>query len=167
MWTCIRANFTLFKCPSHIACIILDSNTLTSTVRAVVAKGNCCHTSLICQLYIGYCFDANYSNQFWARAGNNTTCPCLHIPCHLNQHHCHICQYTKKHIIFYCLTTQPFHKHHLRGISSLHIILQSQNLTSCLCNFLTQSKSSLFHPLLGPPSETPELRPKPWPDPPM
>ena len=91
MWLHIWADFTPLDCLSHMACITLDGNTLTSAVRAAIAKGNHCLTSLICQLCTGHCFDANYSNHFWAGANNNTTCPCSHVPCHSNQPHCCIC----------------------------------------------------------------------------
>jgi len=138
----------------------------TPALKAATAKKGHHLTSLICQLCTGHCFDANYSDTFRSGANDNTTCPCSHIPrCPNHLPHRRICRHTKEHIIFHCIKTAALHDHLLHGLGSLRIIFQSQDLMSCLCDFLTESESSLFHPLPGLPNVTPEPRPEPWPDP--
>ena len=152
-----------------MACIIPDGNTLAPAVSAAMIKRSHRLTSLICQLCTGHCFDATYSDNFRAGTNNNTTCPCTHTPRRPNHPHPHhrIHCHTKEHIIFHCVKTTSAHERYLHGLGSLCIIFQSQDLTSCLCDFLTHTESSLFRPLPGPPSKTPEPRPEPWPDPHM
>jgi hypothetical protein len=166
MWYQIWANYTPLDRPSHMACIIPHGNTLAPALKAAMAKKSRCLTSLICQLCTGHCFDANYSNTFHTSANNNTTCPCSHIPrCPNHLPRRHIRRHTKEHIIFHCLKTTTLCDCLLHGLESLRTVFQSQDLTSHLCDFLTESESSLFRPLPGLPSETPEPRPEPWPDP--
>jgi hypothetical protein len=166
MWHRIQAKYTPSDRPSHMACVIPHGNTLAPAFKAAMAKKSCCLMSLICQLCTGHCFDANYSDTFRTSTNDNTTCPCSHIPRrsnHLPRHRIH--WHTKEHVIFHCLKTTTLRNHLLHSLGSLHTIFQSQDLTSRLCDFLTESESSLFHPLPGPPSKTPEPRPEPWPDP--
>jgi hypothetical protein len=150
-----------------MACTIPDGNALAPAVKAAVAKRSRCLTSLICQLCTGHCFDANYSDNFHTNAGDNTTCPCIHVPRQPN--HTYPCRRThrhiKEHVIFHCVKTTSAQGQFLQGLGSLRVIFQSQDLMSRLCNFLTHTESSLFRPLLSPLSETPEPRPEPWPDP--
>jgi hypothetical protein len=166
MWNQIQAEYTPSDRPSHMACVIPHGNTIAPVLKAATAKKSHHLTSLICQLCTGHCFDANYSDTFRSGANDNTTCPCSHIPRHPNHlPRCHIRQHTKEHIIFHCIKTATLHDRLLHSLGSLHTIFQSQDLTSHLCDFLTESESSLFRPLPGPPNVTPEPRPEPWPDP--
>ena len=166
MWNRIRTDYIPSDRPSHMACTRPIGNSLAPAVKAAVEKHSRRLTSLICQLCTGHCFDANYSDTFRSGADDNTTCPCSHIPRrpnHLPRRR--IRRHTKEHVVFHCLKTATPRDRHLRGIGSFRTIFQSQDLTSRLCNFLTQSESSLFRPLPSPPRETPEQRPEPWPDP--
>jgi hypothetical protein len=169
MWTRIRADYTPSDRPSYMACAIPDGNNLAPAVKAAVAKRSRHLTSLICQLCTGHCFNANYSDNFRTNAGDNTTCPCTHTPRQPNHPYPHrqIHRHMKEHVIFHCVKTTSARERYLRGLGSLCVIFQSQDLTSRLCDFLTHTESSLFRPLPGPPSETPEPRPEPWPDPHM
>jgi hypothetical protein len=167
MWNRIRADYNPLDHPSHMACIRPVGNSLAPAVKAAVGKHSRRLTSLICQLCTGHCFDTNYSDTFRSGADDNTTCPCSHVsrrPNHLPRRR--IRRHTKEHIVFHCLKTAALRDRHLWGIGSFRTIFQSQDLTSRLCDFLTQSESSLFHLLPSPPRETPEPRPEPWPDPP-
>jgi hypothetical protein len=166
MWHRIRTDYNPSDCSSHMACIIPHGNALAPALKAVTAKKSRHLTSLISQLCTGHCFDATYSDTFHTGANDNTTCPCSHTPRrpnHLPRRCIH--RHTKEHVIFHCLNTTTLRDRLLYGLGSLRTIFQSQDLTSRLCEFLTESESSLFRPLPGPPSETPEPRPEPWPDP--
>jgi hypothetical protein len=156
MWHRIQADYTPSECPSYMACIIPHGNTLAPALKAATAKKSHRLTSLISQLCTGHCFDASYSETFRTGANNNTTCPCSHIPRRPNHLPCRrIHQHTKEHVIFHCLKTAALRDRLLYGLGSLRTIFQLQDLTSRLCNFLTESESSLFRPLPSPPSETP------------
>jgi hypothetical protein len=80
MWNWIQADYAPSDHPSHMACTWPVGNNPAPAVKAALTKHSRQITSLICQLCTGHCFDANYSDTFCPQAGDNTTCPCSHIP---------------------------------------------------------------------------------------
>jgi hypothetical protein len=162
MWARIRVDYAPSPNPSHSACVAPDGNKLPPAIRAAAASNSRLITSTIFRIATGHCFDADYSDRFRPTAGDRTICPCETIPRRHRQPRQN--RHTRHHVLFQCPTTAEMRSKHLTGITTLRQILLSQEDTSHLCDFLSQSNSTLLRPLPEP-RQVPEPRPDPWPDP--
>ncbi len=86
----------------------------------------------------------NWLSLYLFASDDPITCPCAQTPC---QNPCHLrCPrcYTREHVIFHCALMAPYC---LNNIYTLQTILQSEDHSTHLCEFLQLTNSSLLHPL--------------------
>jgi hypothetical protein len=146
----IRANYTPSTHPSHSACAPLEGNKPAPAIRAAIKARHRLVFTTIPRLATGHCFDATYSDRFWARADDYTTCPCELIPRTSWVRGPRRARHTKEHMIFHCPHYAPSCITHLEGLSSLPTILQSEEHMVQLCAFLIETNSLLLRPLTKP-----------------
>ena len=153
-WRAFASDYAPSDKPSLAACTIPQNPTPPPAILGAISTHNRLAFSTILHLITGHCFDADYSKRFRAGANNPTTCPCSHTPLQQTQPrlnplccsprvYCH----TKNHVLFRCRLTREAHTTHLRGITSLTAVFQSEDLTHRLGSFLLETNSSLLRPL--------------------
>jgi hypothetical protein len=150
MWTQIRVDYTPSPHLSHSACAPPDGNKPAPAIRAAIKARHYLVFATIPRLATGHCFDATYSERFWAGADDYTTCPCEFIPRASQVRGPRKAHHTKEYVIFHCPCYTQSRLTHLKGLSSLPAILRSEEYTARLCAFLIETNCSLLRPLTKP-----------------